>query len=262
MSSTILDRKFDRLTADLVNDVTSLAKKHGRAGMLREVISQRVSKYRLDCSAIETKEKEKTVIIPVLRQLIVAHDLDGAIGNLNSLPWEQGTDMRYFKKATVGTAIIMGSKTFASMGRSLPERFNIVVTSKAPEVKNSSSRNLAYVPNLETAVNLAVVRARELRPENPIVSFVGGANVYRQAMESNLVDFVRDTTIETSGNVADAYYNPRSQMSEREWELIGNKRIYDSNDDQFAQEFKLYVKKNRFSEDMYARLRLSENSYF
>ena len=52
------------------------------------------------------------------------------IGNNNSLPWDLPADMKYFKKITWGKPIIMGAKTFASIGRALPNRKNIILSWK------------------------------------------------------------------------------------------------------------------------------------
>lgn len=60
--------------------------------------------------------------------LIVAVAENGAIGRDNALPWHIPEDLRYFKQVTSGKTVIMGRKTFQSIGRPLPNRTNIVVT--------------------------------------------------------------------------------------------------------------------------------------
>jgi len=67
--------------------------------------------------------------------LIVAHGPDGVIGNNGGLPWpHHAEDMRRFREATIGEAIIMGRLTWESLGKKLPNRQNIVVTSKPETV--------------------------------------------------------------------------------------------------------------------------------
>jgi dihydrofolate reductase len=60
--------------------------------------------------------------------IIAAMDNDRVIGNNNSLPWNLPADMKRFKNLTAGKPIIMGSKTFESIGKALPDRDNIVLT--------------------------------------------------------------------------------------------------------------------------------------
>ncbi len=59
---------------------------------------------------------------------MVAAAENGVIGNNNALPWYLPEDLRYFKRVTMGKPIIMGRKTFESIGRPLPGRTNIVIT--------------------------------------------------------------------------------------------------------------------------------------
>ncbi len=60
--------------------------------------------------------------------LLVAHDPDRVIGENNELPWHIPEDLAYFKKMSMGKAMVMGRKTFESIGRPLPGRLNIIVT--------------------------------------------------------------------------------------------------------------------------------------
>lgn len=60
--------------------------------------------------------------------LIVAMDRNRVIGSNNTLPWRLPDDLRYFKSVTMGKPILMGRKTFESIGRPLPGRLNIVIS--------------------------------------------------------------------------------------------------------------------------------------
>lgn len=60
--------------------------------------------------------------------LLVAHDREYVIGKDNELPWHIPEDLAYFKRQTMGKAMVMGRKTFESIGRPLPGRKNIVLT--------------------------------------------------------------------------------------------------------------------------------------
>ena len=60
--------------------------------------------------------------------IIVAMDLNGLIGKDNQLPWHLPADLKHFKQITMGKPVIMGRKTFESIGKPLPGRVNIVLT--------------------------------------------------------------------------------------------------------------------------------------
>lgn len=95
---------------------------------------------------------------------------DRVIGAGGTLPWRIPEDLRRFKATTMGHAIIMGRKTFDSVGRALPGRRNIVVT-----------RTTVVAPAVEIARSIeeAITLARTTDPE-PCV--VGGAEIYRLAL--------------------------------------------------------------------------------
>lgn len=103
---------------------------------------------------------------------IVAHDPNLVIGKDNQLPWHLPGDLAYFKKQTMGKAMVMGRKTFESIGRPLPGRLNIVVT-----------RNPDYCADGAVVVNSieeAMSRAEEYAPE---VMVIGGAGLFNELME-------------------------------------------------------------------------------
>ncbi|HYD80719.1 MAG TPA: dihydrofolate reductase [Paucimonas sp.] len=101
--------------------------------------------------------------------IIVAADLRDGIGIDNQLPWHLPEDMAHFKRTTTGHAVIMGRKTFDSIGRPLPNRRNIVVT-RNPEWKHEGVETAASV---EAAIAL-------LGDEEAFV--IGGAQIYAQAL--------------------------------------------------------------------------------
>ena len=103
---------------------------------------------------------------------IVAHDPNLVIGKDNQLPWHLPGDLAYFKKQTMGKAMVMGRKTFESIGRPLPGRLNIVVT-RNPEYQAEG----AVVVN---SVDEAISRAEDYAPE---VMVIGGAGLFDELME-------------------------------------------------------------------------------
>ncbi len=101
--------------------------------------------------------------------IIVAIANDNIIGNNNQLLWHITEDMKYFRKVTSGHAVIMGRKTYDSIGRPLPKRHNIVITRQSIEIEGCS-----VVHTLEEALSL-------LNPDEE--SFIiGGAQIYELAL--------------------------------------------------------------------------------
>ena len=101
--------------------------------------------------------------------IVVAMDSRRGIGINNQLPWHLPADLAHFKAVTVGKAIIMGRKTFESIGRPLPKRRNIVVT-----------RNLEWKHDgVEVAHSLQEAIAL-LNGES--ASIIGGAEIYKEAL--------------------------------------------------------------------------------
>jgi dihydrofolate reductase len=104
--------------------------------------------------------------------LIVATDEKGVIGKDNIIPWHMPADMAHFKQTTLGHPIIMGRKTFESIGRPLPGRQNIVV-SRQPDF---SPDGVQVAHSLDQAIALAVVsHVKE-------IFIIGGQSIYEEAL--------------------------------------------------------------------------------
>ena len=103
--------------------------------------------------------------------LVVAMDANRGIGVDNQLPWHLPEDLAHFKRVTLGHPIIMGRKTFESIGRPLPGRRNIVVT------RNTGWRHdgVDVVHSLDDAVALV---------GNDSASIIGGAQIFAEAMHA------------------------------------------------------------------------------
>ena len=102
--------------------------------------------------------------------LIAALGKNGVIGIGNRLPWQLPDDLRHFKALTLGHPVLMGRKTFESLGRPLPGRRNIVIT-----------RNAHYRPE-GAEVAGSIEQALALCQGAQEVFFIGGADIYRQAL--------------------------------------------------------------------------------
>lgn len=108
--------------------------------------------------------------------LICAMASNGIIGRNNGLPWHLPEDLRYFKATTMGHSIIMGRKTWESIGRPLPGRTSIVVTRDADYVAEGAK----VVHSIEEALRLAESIAVIDGTEEAFV--IGGAALYAAAM--------------------------------------------------------------------------------
>ncbi|MGO7180191.1 dihydrofolate reductase [Rhizobium brockwellii] len=104
---------------------------------------------------------------------VVARSIpDHIIGIENKLPWHLGTDLKHFKQLTQGHVIIMGRKTFESLGRPLPNRVNIVLSREVIEDKS----NVVWAKNPETALFLADFHS--IRRDKKQFFVIGGENIY------------------------------------------------------------------------------------
>ena len=103
--------------------------------------------------------------------VIAAVSLNGVIGRDGDLPWHLPEDLRHFRRNTVGHAIIMGRKTWESIGRPLPRRRNIVVTRQ----RDLSIEGCEVVHSLDEALALAHQEDAEPR-------VIGGASLYAEAL--------------------------------------------------------------------------------
>ncbi|KNY09837.1 dihydrofolate reductase [Achromobacter piechaudii] len=108
--------------------------------------------------------------MPASLTLIVAYSTNRAIGRDNALPWKLPGDLAHFKRSTLGHPIIMGRKTWDSLGRPLPGRANIVI-SRNPDF---TAAGATVVPTLQAAIDACGDVAEAF--------VIGGAQIYAQAL--------------------------------------------------------------------------------
>lgn len=106
--------------------------------------------------------------------LIWAMDQNYLIGKDNKLPWKIPTEMKYFSQITSGNTILMGSKTFESIGKPLKNRFNIAITKNQEKYKNWEEKNLIFTDNLK-----GILEPYQGNPDKHIF-VIGGLEIYRQ----------------------------------------------------------------------------------
>lgn len=134
--------------------------------------------------------------------LIVATDEQGAIGRNNQLLWHLPSDLAWFKQQTLGKPVIMGRKTYDSIGKPLPKRRNIVI-----------SRNPALeIPGVELANSLQ--SALKLVGEETEVMVIGGGQIYSEALP--LANRLYLTRVATTVADADTFF---PQIDFSQWSL-------------------------------------------
>jgi dihydrofolate reductase len=115
--------------------------------------------------------------MPSATSIVARSYPDNVIGVENRLPWHLRTDLQLFKKRTVGHAIIMGRRTFESLGRPLPGRLNIVLSREPfPEQKN-----VQWAKDVSTALLMADIYA--ICHMQPQFFVIGGDRIYREFLD-------------------------------------------------------------------------------
>jgi dihydrofolate reductase len=135
--------------------------------------------------------------------IIVATDLNGAIGKDNQLPWHMPADLKHFKETTLGKPVIMGRKTYESIGRPLPGRINVVVS----QTLSKDEYGITVVKSLTEAFE-----ALEGHTEAFVI---GGGQLYREALP--LATTLYLTKIHTLVGNADTWF---PKVTTSQWDFV------------------------------------------
>ena len=119
---------------------------------------------------------------------IVAVAENDVIGANNTLPWSLPEDMKFFRDKTKGKALIMGRKTFESVGHPLPQRLNVVVTRQAGYAP--SGENVVVKPDLKSAIAYCRTQVSKYGEE---IFIIGGGEIFKESMD--IVDVLYLTRI-------------------------------------------------------------------
>lgn len=129
-----------------------------------------------------------------MAQLIAAVARNRVIGNNGQLPWHIPEDLRYFKHTTMGHALLMGRKTYASIGRPLPGRRMLVL-----------SRNTATIPGVTVYTSL-----QDALREYPNAFVIGGAEIYAQSLPHVSKLFLTEIDREFEGDTFFPAWDPQA----------------------------------------------------
>lgn len=159
--------------------------------------------------------------------LIAALDKNGVIGDGDRIPWRLPADLRYFKRVTMGKPLVMGRKTYESIGRPLPGRQNIVLTRQ----RDFEAPGCTVVHSLEEAL-AAAGDAEE-------VMVAGGGSVYRQFLSR--ADRLYLTFVETTAE-GETTFPP---FDREKWRLIFEEAHPADGDNPFPYRFTIFERRNR-----------------
>ena len=167
---------------------------------------------------------------PMKLALIAAMAQNRVVGIDNKLPWHLPEDLKYFKRITTGKAVIMGRKTYESIGRPLPNRTNIVITRStefsAPGIEVVNSLDAA----IELAENVSLINAVDE------VMVIGGAQIYEVALPQADRLYLTHVHANVEG---DAYF-PDVDMSQ--WKELGREDYDASETNPYNYSFVVYDK--------------------
>ncbi|MFT6094407.1 MAG: dihydrofolate reductase [Zhongshania sp.] len=143
--------------------------------------------------------------------LIVAMAKNRVIGVNNQLPWRLPADLKHFKATTMAKPIVMGRKTWESIGRPLPGRFNIVISRQQGYVAEGAS----VVNSLADGLALACREAVSAGLDEVFV--IGGEAIYRQALADAVKIYLTEVDVELEG---DAWF---PEIEQNEWKEVARK---------------------------------------
>lgn len=156
---------------------------------------------------------------------IVAISDNLAIGEKNMIPWYLPIDLRYFKDTTIEHTVIMGRKTFDAIGKALPKRNNIVITSDPFLISSHFHTVHSINEALELALSLGETEA----------FIIGGGQIYKQS--SSLWDRMYITKVNTTIPDADTFF---PAWDENEWQCTFEKVNLPDEKNKYQSQFLIY----------------------
>lgn len=166
----------------------------------------------------------------MILSVIVAMAHNRVIGLNNQMPWHLPADLAWFKKNTLNKPVIMGRKTFESIGRPLPNRHNIVISRQIESIDNKIS-NVSWVKSIDEAISLA----QKQQPDE--VFIIGGGNIYKQVLP--LIDRLYLTHIDAELQ-GDTYFP--DYLSEQ-WQVIYQEDHQADEKNSYPYQFKILQRK-------------------
>ncbi len=161
---------------------------------------------------------------------LVAISNNNVIGVDNNLPWNLKSDLAHFKEYTLHKSIIMGRKTYESIGRPLPNRTNVVISRTLKDIPG------AYVySDLESAIEFVENKNKEDNIDNEIV-IIGGGYLFRETIDSFNKLVVTRVDCEIDGDI----FYPDIDLSS--WELVSSNAFNKDDENDFDYKIEEYKK--------------------
>lgn len=157
--------------------------------------------------------------------IIVARASNDAIGINGELPWHLPSDLRHFKKTTIGHHVVMGRKTFVLLGKPLPGRPHIVVTNN-PDFKVPEGHHVVH--GIEEALQIGKAKGLEK------LFILGGAEIYKLALP--FTDEMIITEIDASPD-ADTFF---PKFDPGDWQIVHKETIKKDDKNQYDHAFVTY----------------------
>lgn len=175
--------------------------------------------------------------------LIVAIDLNNAIGYKNELLWHLSQDLKYFKKTTSGHPVIMGRKTYESIGRPLPGRRNIVISRGSISTEQIASANELIkdksVTSFEVVSDISSLIGESKKSADEFF-VMGGGQLYKQLFD--FADRLYITQIHAAAPNADTYF---PEIRGEEWSVSSQSEEFFDEENQISFSFIIYDRNAR-----------------
>ncbi len=159
--------------------------------------------------------------------LLLAADENGVIGKNNQLPWHLPNDLKYFKNLTWGMAILMGRKTYESIGKPLPGRRNIVITRQ----RDFAVQGIDIVHSIEEAETIAT------NADIKEIFIIGGAEIFNSILPRAGKVYLTRIHHQFDGDVFFA------ELNNNEWQLVSEKYCEPDEKNKYAHTFQVWERK-------------------
>lgn len=161
----------------------------------------------------------------MILSIIVATDEQGLIGKENDLPWKLSADLQYFRRVTMGKPIVMGRNTHESIGRALPGRHNIVITSN----QIYKAEGCSVVHSIDEALELCV--------DDEEIMVMGGASLYTQLLSQAEKLYLTRVHANLEG---DTWF---PEWHENEWQELSCEEHLADDKNEYAYSFNVLVRR-------------------
>ncbi len=166
-------------------------------------------------------------LLPMIVSAIVATASNGVIGKHNAIPWYLPADLKYFKKTTLYHHVIMGRKSYESIGRPLPKRTNVIITRNPLFIAS----NCLIVHSIEEALQLALAN------DETEAFIIGGAQIYTQSLPYLDRLYLTEVALDVEG---DAFF---PQLHYNEWQEITSEHHQPDDKNEHAYTFRVLDRK-------------------